>query len=147
MRGINNTLLVPIPKKQGAESLREYKPISCSMGPIAMRLEKVMGKIFNGYKGAFNNCYIIQENFLVAHKCLHTIKTQRKRGQVFKLDFGKVYDRVNWQCVLDVLSKMGLMTNRFGGCGHASFQPLLMSSLKGNTHLIFTTSKDLGKVI
>lgn len=114
LRGSNKTLIVLIPKKVGADSLADFRPISLLNGVykivtklLASRLEKVVDRVVSCNQGAFIRGRHIQENFLTAHEAVHFMKQQQERGIVLKLDFEKAYDRVNWEYLYAVLRCMG----------------------------------------
>ena len=46
------------------------------------------------------------DSMLVASEVLHSLKTSRKGGVLFKVDFEKAYNLVRWDFLLFVLSKM-----------------------------------------
>lgn len=54
---------------------------------LAMRLDRVIGRVLSGHQGAFIKGRHIQENFLIVHEYLHVMMTQRKKGVVLKLEF------------------------------------------------------------
>lgn len=49
----------------------------------------------------------IHEAIGVAHEALHSIKTQKKKGAVLKIDLSKAYDRVSWLYVRLLLTHLG----------------------------------------
>ena len=61
VRSLNSTFLVLIPKKAGAEDLRDFRPISLVRGlykllakVLANRLKKVVGKVVSSTQNVFN---------------------------------------------------------------------------------------------
>lgn len=40
---------------------------------------------------------------MVLHEVLHEFKYSKGRGLILKIDFEKAYDRVNWDCLRQVL--------------------------------------------
>uniref|UniRef100_A0A803NY15 Reverse transcriptase domain-containing protein n=1 Tax=Cannabis sativa TaxID=3483 RepID=A0A803NY15_CANSA len=103
---INSTLIVLIPKKQHANALKDFKPISlCTTiykvisKILANRLKKVLDKIISPCQSAFVSGRIIQDNILIANELMHAVKNQTvgKRGwAALKLDMAKAFDRVEW---------------------------------------------------
>lgn len=60
VNSLNNSFLVLIPKKKGAEDTKDYRPISLVGGVyklltkvLANRLKKVVGKVVSKYQNAF----------------------------------------------------------------------------------------------
>jgi hypothetical protein len=44
---------------------------------------------------------------LALHETLHETKIKRKVGVILKLDFEKAYDKINWDILLQCLTKRG----------------------------------------
>uniref|UniRef100_A0A803PY78 Reverse transcriptase domain-containing protein n=1 Tax=Cannabis sativa TaxID=3483 RepID=A0A803PY78_CANSA len=103
---INSSLIVLIPKKQRAHSLKDFRPISlCTTlykiisKILANRLKVVLDKIVSPNQSAFISGRIIFDNILLANEVVHAINN-RKNGKVgwaaLKLDMSKAFDRVEW---------------------------------------------------
>ncbi|XP_030479177.1 uncharacterized protein LOC115696415 [Cannabis sativa] len=103
---INTTLVVLIPKKQHANSLKDFRPISlCTTmykvisKVLANRLKLVLDKIISPFQSALVSGRIIFDNILIAQEIVHTINNRKngKRGwAALKLDMAKAFDRVEW---------------------------------------------------
>uniref|UniRef100_A0A803PEK7 Reverse transcriptase domain-containing protein n=1 Tax=Cannabis sativa TaxID=3483 RepID=A0A803PEK7_CANSA len=103
---INSTLIVLIPKKQHANTLKDFRLISlCTTfykvisKILANRLKKVLDKIISPYQSAFVSGRVIQDNILIANELVHAVnnRTMGKRGwAALKLDMAKAFDRVEW---------------------------------------------------
>lgn len=77
---------------------------------IANRLRIVIDKCIDLTKSAFAPRRLIFDNVLLAYELLHTLKQKRsgKKGfMAVKLDIGKVYDRVEWNFVEEIMKKLG----------------------------------------
>ncbi|KAM6545112.1 hypothetical protein CsatB_025848 [Cannabis sativa] len=103
---INSSLIVLIPKKQRAHSLKDFRPISlCTTfykvisKILANRLKVVLDKIISPNQSTFISSRIIFDNMLLANEVVHAINN-RKNGKVgwaaLKLDMSKAFDRVEW---------------------------------------------------
>uniref|UniRef100_A0A803QJ15 Reverse transcriptase domain-containing protein n=1 Tax=Cannabis sativa TaxID=3483 RepID=A0A803QJ15_CANSA len=103
---INSTLIVLIPKKQRAHSLKDFRPISlCTTfykvisKILANRLKVVLDNIISPNQSAFISGRIIFDNILLANEIVHAINN-RKNGKAgwtaLKLDMSKAFDRVEW---------------------------------------------------
>ncbi|RVW53858.1 LINE-1 reverse transcriptase-like [Vitis vinifera] len=80
--------LVLIPKKSGAEDLRDFRPISL-LGGLYKLLAKVLA------------------NRLKKVVVIDTWQKQKEKGIICKLDIEKAYDNINWKFLVKVLHKMG----------------------------------------
>ena len=109
VKSLNATLLVLIPKKGGAEDLRNFRLISL-VGSLykllakvlANKLKKVMGKVIAFVKGRQ-----ILDATLIINEAVDSRLKCSECGVLCKLDIEKVYDHVNWNFLLLVLRKMG----------------------------------------
>lgn len=112
--GINSSFLTLIPKLDGANSFKEFRPI-CMVGCIYKILSKVLANrlkphlnlIIGESQAAFVGDKQILDGALIANEIIHSWKHNNKGGVLLKLDFEKAYDCVNWNFLLDLLSKMG----------------------------------------
>uniref|UniRef100_A0A803NTP6 Reverse transcriptase domain-containing protein n=1 Tax=Cannabis sativa TaxID=3483 RepID=A0A803NTP6_CANSA len=103
---INSTLIVLIPKKQHANAMKDFRPISlCSTlykiisKAVANRLKVVLDKVISPFQSAFVSGRVIFDNILIAQELIHAINARkvRKRGwAALKLDMAKAFDRVEW---------------------------------------------------
>ncbi|RVW60908.1 Endonuclease MutS2 [Vitis vinifera] len=114
LKSLNNTFLVLIPKKSGAEDLRDFRPISLLGGlykllskVLANRLKKVVGKVVSTSQNAFVKGRQILDASLIANEVIDTWQKQKEKGIICKLDIEKAYDNINWKFLVKVLQKMG----------------------------------------
>lgn len=99
------TLIVPIPKVDVPDSLKDFRPISlCNVlfkliskvlvNCICPHLDTLIGPLQSSFipnRGTADNALIAQE---IVH---HMQKKKGKKGYLlFKIDFEKAYDRVSW---------------------------------------------------
>uniref|UniRef100_A0A803Q5P9 Reverse transcriptase domain-containing protein n=1 Tax=Cannabis sativa TaxID=3483 RepID=A0A803Q5P9_CANSA len=112
---INETLIVLIPNKSNASSLKDFRPISlCSTiykiisKMLSNRLKSVLGDLISPFQGAFLSERIIFNNIFIAQEVVHAIN-HRKHGKFgwvgLKLDMEKAFDRVEWDFLLAILNK------------------------------------------
>ncbi|RVW12572.1 LINE-1 reverse transcriptase-like [Vitis vinifera] len=114
LKSLNNTFLVLIPKKGGAEDIGDFRPISLLGGlykllakVLANRLKKVIGKVVSPAQNAFAMGRQILDASLIANEVIDSWQKRKEKGVICKLDIEKAYDSLNWQFLMKVLQKMG----------------------------------------
>ncbi|KAL9667546.1 hypothetical protein QQ045_001908 [Rhodiola kirilowii] len=115
--GINETLIVLIPKQRSTTRMEEYRPISLTSvvsktvaKVIVNRLQQILPDIISPAQSAFVKGRLITDNFLIAHETAHFIKNTRHGRKGYgslKLDMSKAYDRVKWRYLKLLLRKFG----------------------------------------
>ncbi|WOK98053.1 hypothetical protein Cni_G06763 [Canna indica] len=109
--------------------MNQFRPISlCNiLYKIASKvltnsLKRILLDIISDFHSAFVPGRVITDNIIVAHEITHHLhnKRQGRRGSfALKLDMSKAYDRVEWQCLLAIMRKIGLegvFLNWFWNC-------------------------------
>lgn len=103
--GLVETLIVRIPKVDQPKCLKEFRPISlCNVlsktilkvlvhkvRPLLDELISPLQSVFISGQGTSNNALITKE--IVHHMCK---KMSREGYLLFKIDFEKDYDRIDW---------------------------------------------------
>lgn len=129
-KGINSTFIALIPKVESPKSLNDFRPISLvgSLYKIlakilANRLRQVIGSVVSEVQPAFVKNRQILDEILIANEVVDEARKSKKDLMLFKVDFEKGYDSVDWGYLDEV---MGSMFFRLcGGSGLKSvFVPL-----------------------
>ena len=113
----HDTHIVLIPKTKNPKKVTDYKPISlCNVAykiaskAVANRMKPVLQEIIGENQSAFVAERLITNNILVAHEMMNHISKKRKGkcGEMaIKLDMSKAYDRAEWECLKQIMMKLG----------------------------------------
>ena len=111
IHGITNAnFICLIPKKVSSSKVRDFRPISLVTSlykliskVLSMRLKEVLAET----QGAFVAGRQILDVVLVANEIVEEYRKRGKPGVVFKIDFEKAYDCVEWGFLDFVLQKKG----------------------------------------
>ena len=71
------------------------------------RLEKTVGRVISPVQTAFIKGIFIMEGVLILHEALNDILTKKQNVVLFKVDFGKAYDKIKWPFVCKMLQLKG----------------------------------------
>lgn len=115
--GVNDTVIVLIPKSKDPQSLKDYRPISlCNVlykvisKCLVNRLRPLLDEIISETQSAFIPGRLITDNATIAFECFHKIQHSKHMHNThcaYKLDLAKAYDRVDWNFLEGVLLKTG----------------------------------------
>ena len=112
-RGINNTFIALIPKMDSPQRLNDFRPISLvgSLYKIlakvlANRLKMVIGSVVSETQSAFVKNRQILDGILIANEVVDEARKTRKELMLFKVDFEKANDSVDWGYLDAVMHKM-----------------------------------------
>ncbi|GKV27064.1 hypothetical protein SLEP1_g36275 [Rubroshorea leprosula] len=114
VRGLNESFIVLIPKKENPLELEDFRPISL-IGAIykiltkilSNRLSQVMQEIIGEQQIAFVKGRQLIDGVVVANEVIDEVHRKRKSSFVFKIDFEKAFDKVSWKFLDYMLERMG----------------------------------------
>ncbi|GKC55651.1 putative RNA-directed DNA polymerase [Tanacetum coccineum] len=112
--GCNPSFIVLIPKKQDPLGFLDYQPISligCVNKVIskilASRIAKVMSSIIGPNQTTFIAGRQILDGCLVANEIIRMANIEKHKLLLFKVDFEKAFDSVNWNFFYNTMRQMG----------------------------------------
>jgi len=113
-KGINSTFIALIPKVESLQRLNDFRPISLvgSMYKIlakvlANRLRSIIGSVISDSQSSFVKGQQILDGILVANEVVDDARRCKKELLLFKVDFEKPYDSIDWSYLDEVMCKMG----------------------------------------
>ncbi|MCH79622.1 cysteine-rich receptor-like protein kinase, partial [Trifolium medium] len=116
-KGLNATFIALIPKVDSPQQLNDFRPISLvgSLYKIlakvlANRLRLVMGSVISESQTAFVKDRQIMDGILIANEAVDEARRSKKELILFKVDFEKAYDFVDWGYLDAVMGRMGFPT-------------------------------------
>ena len=74
---------------------------------IAERLKPLLSTLISPRQGGFVEGRQILDGVLVAMETIHSMANSKERAMFMKLDIAKVYDRVRWEFLQNVLLAFG----------------------------------------
>lgn len=74
---------------------------------LASRLQAVLDQLINSYQAAFIKRRHILDNFFCAHILIHHLHVTKKPAALFKIDFERAFDNVNWCFLTELLTARG----------------------------------------
>ncbi|GAU15917.1 hypothetical protein TSUD_41400 [Trifolium subterraneum] len=116
-KGINATFIALIPKVEIPQQLNDFRPISL-VGSLynilakvlANQLRLVMGSVILDLQTAFVKDRQILDEILIANEVVDEALRAKKELLMFKVDFEKACDSVDWGYLDTVMGRMGFPT-------------------------------------
>ena len=112
-RGINSTFIALIPKVDSPQRLHDFRPISLVgclykilSKVLANRLRMVMGSLISETQTTFVKDRHILDGILIANELVDEARKSKKELMLFKVDFEKAYNSVDWGYLDEVMRKM-----------------------------------------
>lgn len=104
-RSLTDTFVCLIPKKENVNRVKDVRPISLITSVYKIlsnictnrlnRLRKVLPSIISKAQGAIAWRQIL-DLALIANEASEDYRAKKKEGVIFKIDFEKAYDHVDW---------------------------------------------------
>jgi len=143
----HETRIVLIPKTKDLERVTDYRPISlCNVAyklaskVVENRMKVVLQEVVCENQSAFVAERLITYNVLVAHEVMnHISKLQKaKSGEMaLKLDMSKTYDRIEWECLKQIMLKLGL---------HEQWVQIVMRCVSSVSYVVKINGKPCGEI-
>ena len=108
---LNSTSLVLIPKRPGAEELKDFRPVSCLntvykiiSRMLTNRLKVILPDLILPNQTAFVKDRLLLENVLLASEVMQGYHLNSKKARItLKVDIAKAFDSVRWDFLLTTL--------------------------------------------
>ena len=116
MDQLNRAYKVLIPKVQGAERIRDFRPISLS-NSIYLIIAKVLANclwavllsIISPFQSAFLPGRQMSDNIVLAEEIVAAWRRSNTKGFLWKVDFSKAYDTLDWRFLWNALRRRGFL--------------------------------------
>jgi hypothetical protein len=111
---LNSAKIVLIPKKEGAESISDFRPISLIHAVakiitkmMATRLAPFMNVQISRSESTFIKTRSIHDNYLYVRNYARRLHKAKTPALLLKLDIKKALDSVRWDYLVDLLQRLG----------------------------------------
>jgi hypothetical protein len=111
---LNHGVISLIPKVPDADVIQKFRPI-CLLNVsykiltknLAIRLGLIIHKVITDTQTAFIKDRFIMEGIVILHETIHEIHHKKMSRVLFKIDFEKAYDKVNWAFLYQMMQLKG----------------------------------------
>ncbi|CAA7042279.1 unnamed protein product [Microthlaspi erraticum] len=136
---LNSTTLVLIPKRRGADDLKDFRPISCLNTVyklitrlISERLKKILPQIILADQTAFIKDRLLLENVLLAAEVIHGYHRLGNTPRItLKIDIAKAFDSMRWDFILLCLKAYQIPDETIGWIRSCISTPSFSVSING----------------
>nr|KAJ0191688.1 hypothetical protein LSAT_V11C800406980 [Lactuca sativa] len=136
-RGCNSSFITLAPKIKDPLCLNDYRPISligCLSKIISKllsnRLKSVIGNLIGDMQSAYVEGRCILEGPLMVNEVCSWAKRAHKKILLFKVDFDKAFDSVNWKYLESTMEQMGFgnkWRSWIRGCLNSSWASVIIN--------------------
>ncbi|KAM0846838.1 hypothetical protein ACQ4PT_055367 [Festuca glaucescens] len=113
---LNQAFICLLPNKVGASRISEYRPTSLIhsiaklfVKVLARRLTPVMGGLISQAHSDVLKSRSLHDNFLYVRNLARALHRKKKPSLLLKLDFARAFDSVSWECLLELLQRLGIL--------------------------------------
>ena len=114
MDQLNKAYIILLPKVEGAELIGDFRPISLLNSiylivakVLANRLRLVLLAIISPFQSAFLPGKQMSDNIVTAEDIVASWRRVSNPGFLWKVDFSKAYDSIDWRFLRNVLRRRG----------------------------------------
>jgi hypothetical protein len=111
---LNFGTIILLPKKENAVQIQQYRPICLLNVSFKVftkvgtnRVTGIAESVVQPTQTAFMPGRHILEGVLILHETIHELNRKKMDGVLFKIDFEKAYDKVNWEFLQQTMRMKG----------------------------------------
>jgi hypothetical protein len=104
---VNIALITLLPKRPGAEEVKDFRPISLIHGiakwvakVIANQLAPLLSQLVGYHQIAFVRGHCLHDNFMMVQETARKLHRSKQPAILLKLDITKAFDMVDWSFLL-----------------------------------------------
>jgi len=148
----NHTFIALVPKQLGPSSVNHFRPISlCNIiykiisKIMANRYKLLLHHFISPLQSAFVPSRNIQDNSILTHELLHTLKKKKGKGghMAIKIDMEKAFDRMEWNFLFAILAKLGFHPTWINWIRICITSPSFSILINGSPYGHFTSARSL----
>ena len=106
--------IILLPKVNNAERIQQYRPI-CLLNVsfkiftkvATIRLNSVADRVVSPSQTSFMQGRNILDGVVILHETIHELHSKKQNGVMFKINFEKAYDKVNYSFLQQTLRMKG----------------------------------------